>query len=208
VILSVSGEKGGTGKTTLATNLAPLVDDLLVVDTDQQGSFSMWSAMRSDNKDVQRVNCIQKFGDDLANEIRSLSDRYDNIIVDVAGKDSTEMRASMLVSDIIIFPLNASQFDVWTVNRLNKLVEDARGFNKELKAFYMLNRLPTNTDKEEKEALELLQGIKNIKNLNAKLFDRKAYRTAAGNGLSVVELKPTDKKAMNELMAVYKCIYN
>ena len=56
MIILVGGEKGGTGKTTIATNLAARLKDpgadVLLVDTDKQGSASSWAAMREEQKEV------------------------------------------------------------------------------------------------------------------------------------------------------------
>ena len=66
MIVLVGGEKGGTGKTTLATNLAALRAasgaDVLLVDTDRQGSASFWAATRDENDALAAVPCVQVFG--------------------------------------------------------------------------------------------------------------------------------------------------
>lgn len=88
-IILIGGEKGGTGKTTLAVNIAAARardgHDVLVVDTDPQGSASYWAAAREEAGIEPRVASIQKFGKTLANELKDLSKRYEEIIVDAGA---------------------------------------------------------------------------------------------------------------------------
>ena len=76
MIVLIGGEKGGTGKTTIATNLAALRAlagrDVLLVDTDPQGSASYWASSRDEDGIKPRVACIQKFGKGLQGEVQDL----------------------------------------------------------------------------------------------------------------------------------------
>jgi chromosome partitioning protein len=89
-IILIGGEKGGTGKTTLAVNMAAARakagHDVLVVDTDPQGSASYWTAAREEKKIEPRIPSVQKFGKTLASELRDLGKRYEEIIVDAGGR--------------------------------------------------------------------------------------------------------------------------
>ena len=66
MIVLIGGEKGGTGKTTIATNLAAMRAlagrDVLLIDTDPQGSANYWAQSRDEEGITPRVACIQKFG--------------------------------------------------------------------------------------------------------------------------------------------------
>ena len=121
MIILIGGEKGGTGKTTVATNLAAIRankdHDILLVDTDKQGSASSWSDIRDLNKNDVRVPNIQKFGVNLTQDIQDLRSRYEDIIIDAGGRDSVELRAAMTIADKMFIPVQASQFDpqLWQV---------------------------------------------------------------------------------------------
>jgi len=69
-IVLFGGEKGGTGKTTLATNMAAMLAlkgrDVLLLDTDRQGTASFWATIREDTEIEPRIPCVQKFGKGLA----------------------------------------------------------------------------------------------------------------------------------------------
>ena len=136
MILLVGGEKGGTGKTTIAVNLAAMRAhkgrDVLLVDTDPQGSASYWTQVRDEGSVTPRVASIQKFGKGVQQELQDLSKRYQDIIIDAGGRDSVELRAALVVANLALVPIQASQFDLWTLDRMDSLVAQARGFNEKL----------------------------------------------------------------------------
>jgi len=140
--------RGGTGKTTLSINLATARakkgHDVLLVDTDPQGSASYWAATREELGVEPRIASIQKFGKTLAGELRDLSKRYEDIIVDAGGRDSVELRAGLVVADRVYVPIQASQFDMWTLDQMDSLVGQAQAMNPDLKAFVLINRASTN----------------------------------------------------------------
>ncbi len=209
MIILVGGEKGGTGKTTISTNLAALMiekqEDVLLMDTDKQGSASAWCAVRGEHAGVKRIPSIQKFGMGISDEIKELSGRYKNIIIDAGGRDSIELRAAMTVADKIFIPLQASQFDVWTIAAMDNLVSLAKVMNKNLKAFLIINRASTNPGvSESKDVMEMCEDIEHLTILNCILHDRIAYRKAAQRGLAVFEIDQPDNKAVLEIESFYK----
>lgn len=208
MITLIGGEKGGTGKTTISTNLSALLvsknEDVLLVDTDKQGSASAWCAIRDENPNVKRIPCIQKFGMGIVNEIKDLSARYKNIIIDAGGRDSIELRSAMTVADKIYIPLQASQFDIWTIAAMSNLVGMAKPMNQSLESFLMINRASTNPNVSEcKDVMELFEDVDNLKMLQCVIYDRIAYRKAAQKGLAVFELEPSDNKAITEIENFY-----
>jgi chromosome partitioning protein len=209
VIILIGGEKGGTGKTTISTNLAAKMisknEDVLLIDTDKQGSASAWCSVRDENTNVKRIPCIQKFGMGIVGEIKDLSTRYKNIIIDAGGRDSIELRSAMTVADKIYIPLQASQFDVWTIAAMDNLVSLAKPMNPQLRAFLIINRASTNPSvSESKDVMDLFEDIEHLKILNCILRDRIAYRKAAQRGLAVFELDQPDNKSVCEIDSFYE----
>ena len=212
MIILVGGEKGGTGKTTLATNLAAMRAmagrDVLLIDTDPQGSANYWAQSRDDDGAMPRVACVQKFGKGLQAEVQDLANRYEDIIIDAGGRDSVELRSALVVAEKVYVPIQPSQFDIWTLNQMDELVETAKGFNPELEAKVLISRSSTNPSvRESDETASLLDDFPNLDLANVVIQDRIAYRKAAKDGLSVKELKPKAAKAIIEMDALYKEVF-
>lgn len=212
MIILVGGEKGGTGKTTFVTNLAAKIamqgSDILVVDTDKQGSASAWAATRGENPNVVRISCVQIFTKAIYDQVRDLAKRYEYVIIDAGGRDSIELRTAMSVADIVIIPIQASQFDVWTLGSMDELVKNMRAHNRELKAYIILNRASPNPAVNEiEEAKSIITDFDEIKLCNAVIRDRISFRKAAKSGLSVFELEQKDFKAIQEIEIIYNEIF-
>lgn len=213
MIVLIGGEKGGTGKTTVVTNLAALgvnaKKDLLLVDTDKQGSASAWTSVRDSNDELTRIPCIQKFGENIAKEVKSLSEKYDEILIDAGGQNSQELRASMLVADKLYIPIQAAQFDVWTLGVMDQLVSQAKLINENLEAYILINRASTNPSiNEMDEVIEVLEEFEHLNLASNVIRERIAFRKAARAGLSVSEMAKSDVKASQEIEGVYKEVYN
>lgn len=213
MIILIGGEKGGTGKTTVATNLASIRatqgHDVLLVDTDKQGSASAWSDIRDAHNIVVRIPNIQKFGTNLASDIKDLKSRYEDIIIDAGGRDSVELRAAMTVADLMYVPVQASQFDIWTLSIINDLASQAKAFNTKMVPYVLINRATTNpVVNEVEEAKAALTDFEFLKLSPSLLKERISYRKAAKGGLSIIELDQKDTKAINEIMHLYSEVFN
>ncbi len=212
MIILIGGEKGGTGKTTLATNLAAMRAlagrDVLLVDTDPQGSANYWAQSRDDEQVTPRVACVQKFGKGLPAEVKDLEHRYQDIIIDAGGRDSVELRSAMVVTEKVYIPIQPSQFDIWTLNQMDELVETAKAFNPNLQARVIISRASTNPSVHESEdTSKLLADFLNLDLASVTIRDRIAYRKAAKDGLAVTELKPKDPKAVEEMETLYQEVF-
>lgn len=212
MVVLIGGEKGGTGKTTLATNLAALRSnegrDVLLVDTDKQGSASDWAAVREEVEGVPRISCVQVFGKQVTNQVQDLDARYDDLIVDAGGRDSVELRSAMVVTDRFYVPLQASQFDVWTIERMEELVEQAQAINPSLQARVFINRAsPHPQVREAEEAEEILDEFEHLIFSKVVIHDRIAFRRAASGGIAVTETDAPDPKACREVQDLYDAIF-
>ena len=217
MIVLIGGEKGGTGKTTLATNLAAFraaeAHDVLLVDTDKQGSASYWKALREGagrgEAALAAVACVQVFGKEVSRQVTDLADRYGDVIVDAGGRDSVELRAAMVVADRLLIPVQASQFDVWTLERMDDLVAQVQAINPHLRADVVVNRAsPHPRVREAEEARAIVEEFEHIGFLGMVVRDRIAYRRAASEGLSVAEVAEPDPKAVREMEQWYEAAYD
>lgn len=212
-IIAIAGEKGGTGKSVVATNLAAMRAiagrDVLLVDTDTQGSSSGWQAVRQENASLPKVNCIQKFGKSLAAEVRDLATRYDDIIIDSGGRDSVEMRSALLVAQQVLMPFQPAQFDLWTLDKMHKMLEDVAAFNTEIRALAVVNQAETNsTSTDYQDALELIADYPGIELHDYPIRKRIAFKRATSFGMGVVEFDTNkDSKAAFEMAKLYKAVF-
>ena len=208
-VILVANEKGGTGKTTLATNMAIMRAqhgrDVLLVDADPQGSSSEFIRVREDEQVKPSLTCVSITGRGVSSEVRKLIPRYQDIIIDAGGRDSAGLRSALIVADILIVPFLAGQYDVWGVENMDQIVGEALGLNPEMKPYLVLNKQDTNPRISlASEAEALAKEMENLNILNTKLGYRVAYRRSAAEGRAVNELDKRDPKAVAELDSLYK----
>lgn len=223
MIILVGGEKGGTGKSTISTNLSVMRAaegrDILLYDIDPQRTATFWASRRDENAIKPRIASSQKVLDNrvlnpgivIRNEIKSLKDKYQDIIIDAGGAASEVLRAAMTIADILIIPLIPSSFDVWTLGTINNIISEVKTTNQNLKIFLVYNKIASNphTAKTEiEESDEILSDFTSITRSNTSLVNRVSIRRAQSQGLSVIEFKPCDEKAVEEIQKLYKEVFS
>lgn len=198
-------QKGGPGKSTVTTNLAVEFSkrgkDVCVVDADPQRSVARWHEDRTEQGHQPSFACLEKLGS-IHSTLLDLDTRYDIVVVDVAGRDSKEMRTGMTAADILLVPIRPSQFDLDTLQHLTEVIEAARDFNPDLVVHGLLSQVSSNPlVKEAEEAREYIAEFPSIPLLDTVIHERKAYRDVVGEGLSVVEWDNLKAKAEIESLA-------
>lgn len=198
MLIVIGGEKGGTGKTMIATNLAVCYAiagvDVLLVDADPQRSASKWAQARAKRRTAKpsssQVHCVELRGDDIADQLLDLDERYDRVIVDVAGSDSAELRAALAVADRLYSPMVPSDCDLETAGELHVLVRHAKlAANVGLRAHIVLNLCPTHvasTDIEDSRHM-LAELKKHLPVCETTLATRRSYRDAYRHRSGVCE---------------------
>jgi len=103
MIVVVGGIKGGTGKTTIATNLTVMRSasgkKVLLVDADEQKSTTLWANHRDASEIETNWSTIQLTGKSIYNQITRMRSDYDDIIIDVGGRETSSLRAAISIAD-------------------------------------------------------------------------------------------------------------
>lgn len=212
MIIVVGGIKGGSGKTTVATNLvimrAAARRDVLLIDADDQETAADFTTLRNERMDGQAgYTSIKLTGPAVRNQTLRLADKYQDIIIDTGGRDTTSQRAALSVADVLLVPFVPRSFDVWTLEKVGQLVAEMQPANPKLKAYTFLNRADAR-GQDNDEAAEVLRDTDSLCFIGVALGTRKAFSNAAAQGLAVSELKPPDPKANDEIEMLYRYVFD
>lgn len=210
MIFLVGGEKGGSGKSCIAQNLAVFIvragGDVLLVDADPQGTSFDWAAERESVLGAGHPHVIprQRVTGNIRDWLREQSKRYAYIVVDTGGADSEALRSAMTVADQMIIPLRPKRRDLKTLPKVSDLVRTARAVNEGLEVRTLITQCPSLPSQvvrilDAKEACESF----GLSPLNAITVSRNVYDDADEDGSSVLESK-VDDKAVEEINSIAK----
>jgi chromosome partitioning protein len=211
MVIVVGGVKGGSGKTTVATTLAVMRAarrrDLLLIDADRQGTAADFSALRDDSgAAVVRCRCVHLAGRAFDTEAPRLVRKYDDVVIDTDGQDVETQAGALALADVLLVPFVPRAFDFWTLDRVVARVQKARTANRRLRACAFLNRVDVGRRAAD-DAAELLGESGVLEVLPVRLGSRRAFATAASQGLIVTELGRPDVKASAEASALYASVF-
>jgi chromosome partitioning protein len=208
MILTVGNTKGGVGKTTIALQLAlarALAGrDVLLIDADRQGSAQDAVSMRAEANRTPVLACVHfPDGKVLRAQAEHMARRYEDVIIDAGGRDSTALRAALLISDAVLVPFAPRSFDVWALAQMAELVGEARAVRDGLPAaFAVLSLADPGATPDNNDAAAAVADHPELILLKTPIRRRKAYANASAQGLAVAELTPRDGKACDEIAAL------
>jgi len=207
MITVIGNMKGGTGKSTIAFNLAVWLahqnKSVRVFDLDPQQTFA----------DVLEVRYEEEYEPAIPTpespaKLDTLTSDHDTdeIIIDASMSDQTLLKKALKVCDRVIIPVAPSQADIWSTQRFIKLIKETCKDPKS-EVLAVINRADTHPlvleTKESEEALDFLPGLTRV---DTRLYNRTAYRRSFSEGLGVFELSPASK-ASKEFIKLAKKVF-
>ena len=203
-IIAVAQQKGGAGKTMLASQLAVAFAEtasVAILDIDPQASLTIWAKLRATaTKAGSHITATATAGWRLSTELEKLAKNHDIVIIDTPPVIDTDNRRAIRASSLVLIPLNPSPPDLWAAEATLKLAAEEKR-----KVALVFNRAPAAS--KLRKRLEAEIAARGIRLLETALANRAGYANAFADGLGVTEAGPTTIAA-EELRALAAAIQN
>ena len=205
MITVIGNMKGGTGKSTVAFNLAVWLSHqgkvLRLFDLDPQQTLADVIEVRTEEAYEPKLPDAES-----AENLESLprNSTQEEVIIDVSMSDQDALKSALKICHRVVIPVAPSQADIWSTQRFLKMIKETCTDNKP-EVLAVINRADTHPlvteTQESEEALDFLPGVKRIK---TRLHNRTAYRRSFSEGLGVFELNPSGKASKETLKLAKK----
>jgi len=185
-IIAVLNQKGGSGKTTIATNLARALQKrnrrVAIVDADPQGTSSEWAARQDGTPPVfaSKEPTIHK-------DVPALEGSFDMVVIDGAPRLEAMATSAIKAAELVLIPVQPSAADIWAAEDIVDLIRVRQEVTGGLpRAAFVVSRqvVGSNLADTVQAALEAFD----VPVLRARTSQRVAYAEALGAGLSVLDI--------------------
>lgn len=205
MILGITAQKGGVGKSTVSICLAVAAleqkQTVLLVDADPQGTIRTWAEVAKENG--HQAPKVVEMGEEMhePDQLPKLASQYDTVIIDGPPRHGSVQRSILMIADKIVLPCGPSTLDAWALADTLGLIDDARRLKPDIDASILINRVKRGTA-IGKGARGILKEA-NLPVLKTELGDRVAYQEAmaAGQGVTSYVAKHI---ATTEIKSLYK----
>lgn len=194
VVIAVISQKGGVGKTTTSNNLAMaffnIGNNVLLVDSDPQGSLRDWN--EANNGSLLPVIGLDR--ETLATDLEAVKNGYDIIIIDGSPQSDKLASAAIKSADIVIIPTTPSPYDLWASADLVEIIKARQEVTDgKPMTFFLITQIIKNT----KLGNEMQNTIKEygLPVLKQGTTNLQVYKQTASNGETVYQ----DKDAKNAI---------
>ncbi|MDX2353770.1 ParA family partition ATPase [Stutzerimonas xanthomarina] len=199
MIVALLNQKGGVGKTTLATHIAGELalrgQHVVVLDADPQGSALDWA-----QQGLPRLFSVVGLArETLHQEAPELARRADHVVIDGPPRIAALARSALLAAGRVIIPVQPSPYDLWASDEMVALIREAQLFRPELAAAFVINRRISTTiiGREARQAL----ADQPIPALRAEVRQRIVFADSVASGRLACETAP-DSAAAREITAL------
>ena len=203
-IITIAQQKGGTGKTTLAVNLALAFIKyhnlkVAIIDTDPQGSLGKWFIIRSE-KNISNNNLTFKTASlwGAQYESKILKQDHDIIIIDTPPKIESDARPAIEAANLVLIPVAPSHVDFWATEPIIEIAKRAKK-----KIIIQINRANPKA-KLMKKTYAYIKEL-GMEKTNTLIGHRQIFVASMGEGKTVVE-KQRKSKAVQEIKEISKQI--
>ncbi|MGY9050134.1 ParA [Puniceibacterium antarcticum] len=193
-VITVAQQKGGSGKTTLAANLAigfrRMGRSVALVDIDPQGSLGRWFMMRleQDPALVEGMEFATSSAWGITYECRKLTGTHDIVIVDTPPKADSDLRPALRCADLVLVPVSMSHVDLWATEGVLDLAK-----REDKEALIVMNRARAGTRLSADVAQAADKLMARI--ADSQFANRVIYAEALGQGRSAAEGSKTPARA-------------
>lgn len=210
MVITIGAEKGGVAKTRLATHIAALAAaegvDVVLLDTDKQGSATSWSRIRNEEK-VEPPVTVLALPPNPARELANLAGKYSLVVVDIGAQNYRTMLECALLSDLVLVPCGADQQEIEsTLNVCDALKGlGPRHPKGQVPYAVVLTRVSPVENAKATSDLRAYLASEGIDVFKSHIASRTAWLATGRSGRAVHELKGKDRsqKAVDEMRAVY-----
>lgn len=198
-VIAVLNQKGGAGKTTIATHLARALQiggaDVLLINSDPQGSARDWAAVREE----QPLSVVGIDRPTIERDLKNIA-RKDFVVIDGAPQAADLAVSAIKAANFILIPVQPSPYDIWATADLVDLVKQRiEVTDGKLRAAFVVSRAIKGT-KIGSEITEALNGY-GLPVLATRITQRVGYPGSAAAGSTVLDLEP-DSEAAREIIAL------
>lgn len=210
MVIVVGAEKGGVAKTRLATHIAAIAAcdgvDVVLLDTDKQGSATSWSRIRNE-ENIEPPIKVFALPPNPAREVADLAAKYELVVVDIGAQNYRTMLECALVSDQVLVPCGADQQEIEsTLNVFDALKQiGARHPRGHIPAAVVLTRVSPLANAKATADLRAYLSSEGIDVFKSHIATRSSWLATGRSGRAVHELrgKERSQKAVDEMRAVY-----